>query len=101
VYGVVRGPTSFTRWTRSADVAPNVAGLGPPERLELAAGAAEVVLPGQVHAVANHTGDLTWNLVVRSRSLAEMSRAVFDADSGAYRVVSPSDRARAGSTDGG
>jgi predicted metal-dependent enzyme (double-stranded beta helix superfamily) len=92
VYGVVRGPASCTRWTRAADVAPGVADLGAPEYLELGAGEVSVVLPGQVHTVANRTGDWTWHLVVRARLLSEITRSVFDAETGAYRVVSPAGR---------
>jgi predicted metal-dependent enzyme (double-stranded beta helix superfamily) len=96
VYGVVTGPTSFIRWNRLADPAPGRFALGPAEHLELAAGTAGVVLPGQVHAVANRTAGYTWNLVVRSRLLSEVARSVFDLASGTHRVVGPSDRAKAG-----
>ncbi|HEX3792562.1 MAG TPA: hypothetical protein VHW44_32170 [Pseudonocardiaceae bacterium] len=96
VYGVVVGPTSFTRWDRLADPEPGRAALGPPDQLELTAGSAEVVLPGQVHTVANRTADWTWNLVVRSRLLSEITRSVFDLDTGAYRVLGPSDSPSAG-----
>jgi hypothetical protein len=89
VYGVVFGLTTFSRIPRGPDAVDGVARLGPAIELELPPGATEVVWPGQVHAVANRGDGISWNLVVRSRLLSEISRAVYDLRTGAYRIQSP------------
>ena len=86
VYGVVSGPTTFSRIERGTDTGSGVASLGPRTEQELPPGAIEVVWPGQVHAVANRGDGWGWNLVVRSRLLSEVHRAVFDESTGAYRM---------------
>lgn len=94
VYGVVSGPTTFSRYERGPDTAPGVASLGSRVDQELPPGETEVVWPGQVHAVANRGDDWGWNLVVRSRLLNQITRAVFDASTGAYRMQGPATRAK-------
>jgi predicted metal-dependent enzyme (double-stranded beta helix superfamily) len=92
VYGVVSGPTTFSRLMRGSDRAPGQATLRSRMDIELPPGATEVVWPGQVHAVANRGDGWGWNLVVRSRLLNEISRTTFDEATGAYQIQTPSAR---------
>lgn len=94
VYGVVRGRSRYRKFDRGSDPEPGRALLSCTRDDELEPGQTDVVLPGQVHLVANETTAPAWNLVLRPRPISQVWRRRFELESGEY-VIHPGSLPRA------